>query len=77
MKKFIWGLILLVGVVSAYFAFGVKGAEERKVVAHDTIYKDTFLVTLRDTVFYDVKWLRKQFETAGKAYWKNYGDGYE
>ena len=77
MKKFIWGLILVVGVVSAYFAFGVKGAEDWKVVVHDTIYKDTLLVTLRDTVFYDVKWLRKQFETAGKAYWKNYGDGYE
>lgn len=77
MKKFIWGLILVVGVVSAYFAFGIKGAEDWKVVVHDTIYKDTLLVTLRDTVFYDVKWLRKQFETAGKAYWKNYGDGYE
>ena len=72
-----FGLIFLIGVISAYFAWGVKGAEESKVVEHDTIYKDTFLVALRDTVFYDAKWLRRQFETAGKAYWKNYGDGYE
>ena len=77
MRKFIWGLILVVGAISAYFAWGAKGTEERKVVVHDTIYKDTFLVALRDTVFYDAKWLRRQFETAGKAYWKNYGDGYE
>ena len=77
MRKFIWGLILVVGAISAYFAWVVKGVEERKVVVHDTIYKDTFLVALRDTVFYDAKWLRRQFETAGKAYWKNYGDGYE
>ena len=75
MRKFIWGLILVVGAISAYFAWGAKGTEERKVVVHDTIYKDTFLVALRDTVFYDAKWLRRQFETAGKAYWKNYGDG--
>ena len=77
MRKFIWGLILVAGAISAYFAWGAKGAEERKVVVHDTIYKDTFLVALRDTVFYDAKWLGRQFETAGKAYWKNYGDGYE
>lgn len=77
MKRFLLGIILLIGGVSAYFAWGVKEAGERKVVVHDTIYKDTFLVTIRDTVFYDAKWLRRQFETAGKAYWKNYGDGYE
>ena len=77
MRKFIWGLILVVGAISAYFAWGTKGTEEKKVVVHDTIYKDTFLVALRDTVFYDAKWLRRQFETADKAYWKNYGDGYE
>ncbi|MBO7130487.1 MAG: hypothetical protein J6W05_12035 [Prevotella sp.] len=77
MRKFIWGLILVVGAISAYFAWGAKGVEESKVVEHDTIYKDTFLVALRDTVFYDAKWLRRKFETAGKAYWKNYGDGYE
>ena len=73
MKRFLLGIILLIGGVSAYFAWVVKGVEERKVVVHDTIYKDTFLVALRDTVFYDAKWLRRQFETAGKAYWKNYG----
>ena len=72
-----FGLIFLIGVISAYFAWGAKGVEESKVVVHDTIYKDTFLVALRDTVFYDAKWLRRQFETAGKAYWKNYGDGPE
>ena len=72
-----FGLIFLIGVISAYFAWSVEGAEESKVVVHDTIYKDTFLVALRDTVFYDAKWLRRQFETAGKAYWKNYGDEYE
>ena len=77
MKRFLLGIILLIGGVSAYFAWVVKGVEERKVVVHDTIYKDTFLVTLRDTVFYDAKWLRRQFEAAGKAYWKNYEDGYE
>ena len=77
MKRFIWGLILVVGAISAYFAWDAKGVGRGKVVVHDTIYKDTFLVTLKDTVFYDAKWLRRQFETAGKAYWKNYGDGYE
>ena len=77
MRKFIFSVIFVFGVTCAYYAWGVKGAEDRKVVAHDTIYKDTFLVTLRDTVFYDAKWLRRQFETAGRAYWKNYGDGYE
>lgn len=77
MKRSLFGIILLIGGVSAYFAWGVKGTEESKVVVHDTIYKDTFLVTIRDTVFYDAKWLRRQFEATGKAYWKNYGDGYE
>ena len=65
MRKFIWGLILVVGAISAYFAWGAKGAEERTVVVHDTIYKDTFLVALRDTVFYDVKSYHTSLDAPG------------
>ena len=79
MKKFLFGVILVIAGISAYFASdaGAKRVEEKKVVVHDTIYGDTVVVNVRDTVFYDVKWLRSQFLVAPKAYWKNYGDGYE
>ena len=79
MKKFLFGVILAIAGISAYFASGAgaKRVEEKKVVVHDTIYGDTVVVNVRDTVFYDVKWLRSQFLVAPKAYWKNYGDGYE
>lgn len=70
-----FGVILVVGV-SAYFARSGQ-SKEKKVVVHDTIFKDTQYITERDTVFYDAKWLRNQFQVAPKAYWKNYGDGYE
>lgn len=75
MRKFLFGVILVVGV-SAYFARSGQ-SKEKKVVVHDTIFKDTQYITERDTVFYDAKWLRNQFQVAPKAYWKNYGDGYE
>lgn len=79
MKKFLFGVILAMVGISAYFNLddGAKGVEEKKVVVHDTIYGDTVVVNVRDTVFYDVKWLRGLFENSNKAYFRNYGDGYE
>ena len=77
MKKFLFGVILVLIAISAYFAWGAKGVEEKKVVVHDTIYGDTVVVNIWDTVFYDVKWLRCLFENSNKAYFRNYGDGYE
>ena len=79
MKKFLFGVILSLVGISAYFNLddGAKRVEEKKVVVHDTIYGDTVVVNVRDTVFYDVKWLRGLFENSNKAYFRNYGDGYE
>lgn len=77
MRKFLFGVILAMVAISAYFAWSAKGVEEKKVVVHDTIYGDTVVVNVRDTVFYDVKWLRGLFENSNKAYFRNYGDGYE
>jgi hypothetical protein len=77
MKKFLFGVILAIVAINAYFAWSAKGVEEKKVVAHDTIYGDTVVVIVRDTVFYDVKWLRSSFDNSNKAFFRNYGDGYE
>ena len=79
MKKFLFGVILVIAGISAYFASdaGAKRVEEKKVVVHDTIYGDTVVVNVRDTVFYDVKWLRSLFENSSNAFFRNYGDGYE
>jgi hypothetical protein len=76
MKKFLFGIILVIVGVSAYFARSGESVE-KKVVVHDTICKDTQYITERDTVFFNEQWLRRQFEISPKAYWKNYGDGYE
>ena len=76
MKKFVFGIIVVMVGFSAYFARSGRSVE-KKVVVHDTIYEGTQFITEYDTVFYDAKWLRNQFEIAPKAYWKNYGDGYE
>ena len=77
MRKFLFGAIVVIGIMSVYSGCEGKGEEVNTVVTHDTIYKDSFIVTERDTVFYEAKWLRNRFETAGKAYWKNYGDSYQ
>ena len=76
MKKLLFGIILVMVGVSAYFARSWRSVE-KKVVVHDTICKDTQYISERDTVYYNAQWLRRQFEIAPKAYWKNYGDGYE
>lgn len=76
MKKFLFGFLGVMVAVSAFFARSERWVEKR-VVVHDTIHKDTLFITERDTVFYDARWLRSQFQAAPKAYWKNYGDGYE
>jgi len=76
MRKFLFGIILVIVGVSAYFARSERSVE-KKVVVHDTIYKETQYITEHDTVFYNVQWLRRQFENSPKGYWKNYGDGYE
>ena len=76
MKKLLFGVIIVIVGVSAYFARSERSVE-KKVVVHDTICIDTQYITKRDTVFFDAQWLRKQFENSPKSYWKNYGDGYE
>ena len=76
MRNFLFGIILVIVGVSAYFARSGENIE-KKVVVHDTICKDTQYITERDTVFFNEQWLRRQFEISPKAYWKNYGDGYE
>lgn len=79
MQKGALGAIAVMASFCAYYSCGTKGDEKtavNEIVVHDTIYKDTVYVAVRDTVFIDAKWLRRRFETAGKTYWKNYGDGY-
>lgn len=76
MRKFLFGIILVMVGVSGYFARSER-SQEKKVVVHDTICKETQYITEHDTVFYDAQWLRSQFQNSPKAYWKNYGDGYE
>lgn len=77
MKKSIYSIILLMATISVYCGCDSKKENMKTVVVHDTIYKDSFVVTVHDTVYYEAKWLRKKFETTGWAYRKNYGDGYE
>ena len=77
MKKLICSIMLLMATVNVYYGCDSKGEQVKTVVVRDTVYKDSFVVTVHDTVYYEAKWLRKKFETAGWAYWKNYGDGYE
>ena len=76
MKKLLFGVIIVIVGVSAYFARSERSVE-KMVIVHDTICIDTQYITKRDTVFFNAQWLRKQFETSHKSYWKNYGDGYE
>lgn len=76
MKKLLFGVIIVIVGVSAYFARSERSVE-KMVVVHDTICIDTQYITKRDTVFFNAQWLRKQFENSPKSYWKNYGDGYE
>lgn len=76
MKKLLFGVIIVIVGVSAYFARSERSVE-KMVVVHDTICIDTQFITKRDTVFFNAQWLRKQFENSPKSYWKNYGDGYE
>lgn len=76
MKKFLFGVILVIAGISAYFARSERSVE-KMVIVHDTICIDTQYITKRDTVFFNAQWLRKQFENSPKSYWKNYGDGYE
>ena len=76
MKKLLFGVIIVIVGVSAYFARSERSVE-KKVVVHDTSCIYTQFITKRDTVFFNAQWLRKQFENSPKSYWKNYGDGYE
>ena len=76
MKKLLFGVIIVIVGVSAYFARSERSVE-KMVVVHDTICIDTQFITKRDTVFFNAQWLRRQFENSPKSYWKNYGDGYE
>ena len=48
----------------------------RKIVVHDTVYIDSFLVVeyVTDTMFHDSKWLRNAFENAQRGTWKDHKD---
>ena len=82
-KKGKWCLIALM-VVGYFFASCNEAKKEvsrsdettRTMTVHDTIYKDTLVVSKHEQVYVDAKWLRRQFEIPVKAYWKNYEDGY-
>ena len=52
------------------------GSHVHRVVCHDTIYRDSFIVEkyVTDTVFYDSKWLRSAFENAQRETWKDHKD---
>ena len=64
-------------ILSVYYGCGAKGEDVTKtVVVHDTIYKDTIVVTKQELAYVDAKWLRRQFEIPLREYWKNYEDVY-
>lgn len=64
-------------ILSVYYGCGAKEEDVKKtVVVHDTIYKDTIVVTKQELAYVDAKWLRRQFEIPLREYWKNYEDAY-
>ena len=77
MKQLIYSIMLLTGAVIVYYSCDSKRDNVKTIVVRDTVYKDSFVVTVHDTIYYEAKWLRKKFEMAGWACWKNDGDGYE
>ena len=77
MKKLVICSILAAMILSVYYGCGAKGEDVKKtVVVHDTIYKDTIVVTKQELAYVDAKWLRRQFEIPLREYWKNYEDAY-
>ena len=84
-KKFLIGVIIgfcICLVIWAttkclFLSCDTKGTEVKKVIVHDTIYKDSFPMIVHDTVYCNAKWLRHLFETAEWKVWKNNADDYE
>jgi hypothetical protein len=78
MKKYIFGTIAIL----CWFGFAgcdskkSNEVEAKKVVVHDTVYKETCYVVQQQIRYYDAEWLRSQFVIAPKIYWKNYEEGY-
>jgi hypothetical protein len=77
MRKLIFSIMLLVATVSVYYGCDSKKEQVKKVVVHDTIYRDTLVVTVPKLMFYNEKWVRSQFEKTDYKLWENYKDGYK
>ena len=73
----IWAMVALMGYMLCACGYrDTSNSVVKKIVYHDTIYKDSFIVEKlkTDTVYFDSKWLRKLFETANWQKWRNYKD---
>lgn len=73
----IWAMVALMGYMLCACGYrDTSNSVVKKIVYHDTIYKDSFIVEKlkTDTVYFDSKWLRKLFETAKWEKWRNYKD---
>lgn len=75
MRKLL-GVMLVAWSVGIYCGCESKGKDVKTVVVHDTIYKDTLVMSKHEQVYVDAKWLRRQFEIPVRGHWKNYEDGY-
>lgn len=75
MKKLIVGLMALM-ICACDQRENYPHSLVRKIVVHDTVYIDSFLVVeyVTDTVFHDSKWLRNAFENAQRETWKDHKD---
>lgn len=72
MRRYIIGVILLTCVVGIYFGHESMVKEvTRTVTVHDTIYRDTLVVTVPKLMFYNEKWVRSQFEKTDYKLWEN------
>ena len=81
MRKLLFGALAVI-VVGIVFVSLTKQAEGRgndvkTVVVHDTVYKDTLVVTVPELMLYNEKWVRNLFEKTDYKLWENYEDGYE
>lgn len=76
MKKLIVGLMVVMMCACEERENMNMGSHVRRVVVHDTVYIDSFVVVkyVTDTVFYDGKWLRNAFENAKKKTWTDHKD---
>ena len=76
MKKLIVGLLAIMICACSHRENSLPHSLVKKIVVYDTVYVDSFLVVeyVKDTVFYDSKWLRNAFENAQRETWKDHKD---